>query len=226
MKEFKSIVFDQMPPVNPEVVWVKSIGTGVQVYFYMNGNWHSLADVASSGSYNDLLGKPDLKTVATSGSYNDLSDQPTIPVVSTNVLSDKTDDTKASSPKSIYSFSYPEIQGYTTEETIIPAEEEGQEDTVVETIVIPDMLPNIKYSFGTLTEGTFVLDTTDIDTKIENIWHWTFDTNTEDQISTFTMPQVIWTNGSAPSISAGKYYDIKVVLDNESYYATYTQVSL
>lgn len=226
MKEFKSIVFDQMPPASPEVVWVKSTGTGVQVYFYLNGNWRSFSDVASSGSYSDLLGKPELKTVALSGSYNDLEDKPTVPIVSTNVLSDKTDDTKASSPKSIYSFTYPEVQTYTVEETVIPAEEEGQEDTVEETIVIPDMLPNVKYSFGTLTSGTFVLDTTGLDTKIENIWQWSFDTDTESELSTFTMPTVKWTNGSAPSITAGKYYDIKVVLDNAVYYATYTVVSL
>lgn len=39
----------------------------------------SLATVATSGSYNDLLNKPSLATVATSGSYNDLTNKPTIP---------------------------------------------------------------------------------------------------------------------------------------------------
>lgn len=39
----------------------------------------SLATVATSGSYNDLSGKPTLATVATSGSYNDLSGKPVIP---------------------------------------------------------------------------------------------------------------------------------------------------
>lgn len=208
MKEFKSIVFNQTPPVNPDVVWVKSTSAGVQVYFYLNGEWRSLSEVASSGSYSDL------------------TDKPTVPVVSTNVLSDKTNDTKASSPKSIYSFTCPAVRTYTVEQTVVPAAQEGEEDTVTETIVIPNMVPNVKYSFGTLTTGAFVLDTTGIDTNIENIWHWTFDTDTESELSTFTMPQVIWTNGSAPSISAGKYYDITVVLDNQKYYATYTQVSL
>jgi hypothetical protein len=36
-----------------------------------------LATVASTGSYNDLTGKPTLATVATSGSYNDLTNKPT-----------------------------------------------------------------------------------------------------------------------------------------------------
>ena len=48
----------------------------------------SLATVATSGSYNDLLDKPTLATVATSGSYNDLSDKPTIPDTSNLVTLD------------------------------------------------------------------------------------------------------------------------------------------
>lgn len=45
-----------------------------------------LATVATSGSYNDLSGKPSLATVATSGSYNDLSNKPTIPTVNNATL--------------------------------------------------------------------------------------------------------------------------------------------
>ena len=41
-------------------------------------NISSLALVATSGSYNDLINKPTLATVATSGSYNDLSNKPTL----------------------------------------------------------------------------------------------------------------------------------------------------
>ena len=40
------------------------------------GIWRNLATVATSGNYNDLLNKPELKAVATSGSYNDLSNVP------------------------------------------------------------------------------------------------------------------------------------------------------
>jgi hypothetical protein len=39
----------------------------------------SLATVATSGSYNDLTGKPALAAVATTGSYSDLENTPTIP---------------------------------------------------------------------------------------------------------------------------------------------------
>ena len=40
---------------------------------------NQFATVATSGSYNDLSGKPSLAKVATSGSYNDLSNKPSIP---------------------------------------------------------------------------------------------------------------------------------------------------
>ena len=46
----------------------------------------SLATVATSGLYSDLTGTPSLATVATSGSYNDLSDKPTIPTVNNATL--------------------------------------------------------------------------------------------------------------------------------------------
>src|SRR4051794_17583944 len=40
-----------------------------------------LASVASTGQYNDLLGKPSLALVATSGSYVDIANKPTISTV-------------------------------------------------------------------------------------------------------------------------------------------------
>jgi hypothetical protein len=44
----------------------------------------SLATVATSGSYADLLNKPSFATVATSGSYADLTNKPTIPAAQVN----------------------------------------------------------------------------------------------------------------------------------------------
>ena len=40
------------------------------------GIWQNLAAVATSGNYNDLLNKPELKAIATSGSFNDLTNVP------------------------------------------------------------------------------------------------------------------------------------------------------
>ena len=52
------------------------------------GDVTGLADVANSGSYNDLLNKPTLADVAKSGSYNDLLNKPTLFSGSYNDLSD------------------------------------------------------------------------------------------------------------------------------------------
>ncbi len=55
------------------------------------GEWTVLADlsnglaaVATSGSYNDLKGRPSLAAVATSGSYNDLKNRPSLSSVATS----------------------------------------------------------------------------------------------------------------------------------------------
>lgn len=48
-------------------------------------NWNELSDVASSGSYSDLSGKPNLSSVATSGNYSDLNGKPTIPTAITDL---------------------------------------------------------------------------------------------------------------------------------------------
>ena len=45
----------------------------------------ALAEVAFSGKYSDLSGRPTLATVATTGNYNDLSNKPSIPTVPANV---------------------------------------------------------------------------------------------------------------------------------------------
>lgn len=50
----------------------RSTHTGTQPVASITG----LADVATSGDYDDLTGKPSLAAVATSGSYNDLSNRP------------------------------------------------------------------------------------------------------------------------------------------------------
>lgn len=41
------------------------------------GVWGNLSAVATSGSWNDLLDKPNFHAISTSGSYNDLEDAPT-----------------------------------------------------------------------------------------------------------------------------------------------------
>lgn len=63
-------------------------------------NITGLADVAISGSYNDLEGKPSLSKVATSGSYNDLKNAPSLSAVA---ISGNYDDLN-NSPKNLSDF--------------------------------------------------------------------------------------------------------------------------
>ena len=51
-------------------------------------NRAELARVATSGSFNDLLDKPNLSTVATTGSYNDLTNKPVIPTKTSELTND------------------------------------------------------------------------------------------------------------------------------------------
>jgi len=49
-----------------------------------NSTPSGLATVATSGQYNDLIGKPTLSTVATTGAYSDLSGKPSLSTVATS----------------------------------------------------------------------------------------------------------------------------------------------
>lgn len=51
-------------------------------------NREELSRVATTGSFNDLLDKPNLSTVATTGSYNDLTNKPTIPTKTSELTND------------------------------------------------------------------------------------------------------------------------------------------
>lgn len=61
-------------------------GTSIKVWTGIDLS--ALADVAFSGSYNDLLNTPTLANVATSGSYNDLLNTPTIPTRTSDLSND------------------------------------------------------------------------------------------------------------------------------------------
>ena len=50
---------------------------------YINSKINTLSTVATSGNYNDLTGKPNLKPVSTSGDYNDLENKPVLKPVAT-----------------------------------------------------------------------------------------------------------------------------------------------
>lgn len=58
--------------------------TGLQTELDGKATTADLANVATSGVYNDLVGAPSYAAVATTGSYNDLSSKPTIPAAQVN----------------------------------------------------------------------------------------------------------------------------------------------
>ena len=116
---------------------------------------------------------------------------PTVPTISTNVVSDKASDVKTSSPKSVYDEVHPAVA------TSQPA---------------GGFAPNILYNLGTLTGSkTFTLASPS-DNTIVNHYYWTFTAGST--APTITWPSGIsWFGGSAPTITAGKHYDISI-LDN------------
>jgi len=78
-----------------------------------------------------------------------------VPIISTNVVSDKNNDTKTSSPKSVYSEIHP------TKGTSQPS---------------GGMLPNVWYDLGTLSSNTTFSVASPSDSNITNHYFWTFDT--------------------------------------------------
>ena len=130
-------------------------------------------------------------TASEVGALPDNTVIPTVPTISTNVVSDKTSDTKTSSPKSVYNEIHP---------------------AVVTTQPSGGFVPNVLYRLGTLTGSkTFTLASPS-DSAIVNHYYWTFTAGST--APTITWPSGIsWFGGSAPTITAGKHYDVSI-LDN------------
>lgn len=72
-------------------------------------------------------------------------------------------------------------------------------------------LPNIFYNLGELTGNiTFALATPS-DNTIVNHYYWTFETGSTAPTITWGALITSWYGGSAPTISAGKHYEISVI---------------
>lgn len=130
-------------------------------------------------------------TASEVGALPDTTVIPTVPTISTNVVSDKTSDTKTSSPRSVYNEIHP---------AVITTQPSG------------GFAPNVLYRLGTLTGSkTFTLASPS-DNTIVNHYYWTFTAGST--APTITWPSGIsWFGGSAPTITAGKHYDVSI-LDN------------
>ena len=115
--------------------------------------------------------------------------------LSTNVTTDKADNTKASTPKSVYDFVKP---------------------TMGSSIPVGGLLPGVKYHLGTLTGSITMTLASPSDASVENEWKFTF---TADS----TAPTITWDNAitawagncldsnGVPEITAGKYYEVSVM---------------
>lgn len=87
-------------PDTSHIYLTPTSGTNLNMYAYVNSTFtflgttevnldgyvktEDLADVAFTGEYADIVGKPDLSTVATTGAYSDLSGKPSLADVATS----------------------------------------------------------------------------------------------------------------------------------------------
>lgn len=128
-------------------------------------------------------------TASEVGALPDTTVIPTVPTISTNVASDKTSDTKTSSPKSVYDEIHP---------AIVTTQPSG------------GFKPNIMYNLGTLT-GTVTFAMAEPIIGIVNHYYWTFSTGSTAPTITWPAGITAWNgNVSAPIIAANSFYEISV----------------
>lgn len=74
MRRFRDIIESPFP-VPTNCLWIK----GTNLKGFINGNWVNLGGNEKKINWNDIEGVPDFAAVATTGSYNDLLNKPNIP---------------------------------------------------------------------------------------------------------------------------------------------------
>ncbi|MBR1575849.1 MAG: hypothetical protein IJ654_05295 [Bacteroidales bacterium] len=83
---------------------------------------------------------------------------------------------------------------------------------VASSIPAGGMLPNVLYALETLAGNTtFAFDTTDLDAAVVNHWYWTFDTPATAPTITWPVEITAWNGEDAPTIKAGKHYEVSVI---------------
>lgn len=186
------------------IIWTQA-GNGLQRSVSENDMTYSVKTPSNSGltvnSNGVAVTKPVPSTASTdNGKVLGVTDangtlgwvaQPTVPTISTNVVSDKASDAKTSSPKSVYEEVHPAVA------TTQPA---------------GGFTPNVLYNLGTLSGTVTFTLASPSDNTIVNHYYWTFTAGST--APTITWPSGIsWFGGSAPTITAGKHYDVSI-LDN------------
>lgn len=154
--------------------------------------------------------------------------------LSTNVVSDKNDDTKASTPKSVYDFVGNPIVSVSVpnpyDGTVVFTQRNGDTITVnlnhthsqyalkelVETSQPLDgMAPNTLYNLGILSGAVTFAFAAPTDNTIVNEYKLTFDSGTPAAVPTWPNSITSWVgnciSGGVPLISAGKHYEVSVI---------------
>jgi hypothetical protein len=73
------------------------------------------------------------------------------------------------------------------------------------------MLPNVYYALGTLTGSVTLSMASPTESGILNQYFFTFDTGSTAPTITWSNLITSWFGGSAPTINAGKHYEVSVV---------------
>lgn len=176
---------------------------GASPYVGNNGNWFVYDD--STQQYIDTgvhAQGPQGETGATGatgpqgpkGDTGDTGPQgPAVPL-STNVVSDKSDNTKAPSAKAVYDF-------------VCPPKESSQPQG--------GLLSGVFYDLGTLTGNVTILLATPVDSSIANEYRFTFVAGSTAPNITWPASVTLWggncIDNGAPSLTGGKTYEVSIL---------------
>lgn len=170
----------------------------------------SLATVATSGSYNDLLNKPTIPAAQVQSDWNEadntkvdyIKNKPTIPDVSGKA--DKVVGATSGDVATLDSNGNLTDSGLSVFDFFVMVEDASTPPA--------SMAPNTVYQYGALSGNTtFPPLATPTEPDIANVYCWTF--STPSTAPTITWPTAItsWAGGSAPTINASKTYEVSVM---------------
>lgn len=156
--------------------------------------------------------------VATTGSYNDLLNKPTIPSVDSNPTSGSTNAVSSGGVASALSGKQATLVSGTNIKTINSTSLLGSGDIAVSantpkatTIPAGGMLPNVYYALGTLTGSVTLSMASPTESGILNQYFFTFDTGSTAPTITWSNLITSWFGGSAPTINSSKHYEVSVI---------------
>lgn len=195
----------------------------------------TLADVATTGSYNDLSNKPTI---------------PTVPTISTDIAADKASTTKTVAPKAVVDYTGDLANLSTTAKTTLVAaineiaQGGGGSSVEISTDVAADkasnakatgakavydfvkpasesaqpaggMLPGVLYNLGVLSGAVTISLAAPADASVVNEYAFTFYTGSTAPTITWPASITGWAGNcianSVPNIAASKFYEVSVL---------------